>query len=82
MTKVKDLLRENQESALIMNKADIEKMFNFGIGGSQIDSHADNTSKFYFDKIAKSREKLKKILPLFLQSKGIIKRHKKCLNVI
>ena len=72
MSKVKALLRETQENAFLMNKKDLEKMFNLHVLGQQdgaegLPKATDSTTKFYFDKIMASREKLKKMLPLFLQ---------------
>ena len=51
ITKVKDLLRESQENALNMNKADLDKMFNL-----QIDPAQDTVSKQYLEKITQLRE--------------------------
>jgi len=65
-----------------MNKADLERIFNLKNLGAIEPNEYDTTSKFYFDKIKASREKLRKMLPLFLQSQRIIAKHKHCLKVI
>jgi hypothetical protein len=80
ITKVKDLLRESQESALKMNRADLDTMFNLPVGDAA--SSQDGISKQYMDKIASLREQQKALLPLFLQSQSVVARHKRCLKVI
>ena len=55
ITKVKDLLRESQENALQMNKADLDKMFNLQVLKPDAALN-DSVSKQYLDKIASLRE--------------------------
>lgn len=62
------MLRESQESALQISRADLERMFNLKSLGAVEPNEHDATSRFYFEKIKASREKLRRMLPLFLQS--------------
>lgn len=80
MTRVKDLLRESQENALNMNKHDLDKIFNLEL--PELEDSSDKTSQQYFEKIKALRQQQKVLLPLFLQSKAIVARHKRCLRVI
>lgn len=79
ITKVKDLLRESQENALHMNKDDLDDMFNMEI---QTQASMDDVSRQYCERIQRIREQQKHLLPLFLQSKRVVARHKRCLKVI
>ena len=63
ITKVKDLLRESQENAFNMNKADLDRMFNLQINVQDEDGNTknagnseENASKAYIDKIMALRE--------------------------
>ena len=76
------MLRESQESALQISRADLERMFNLKNLGAVEPNEHDATSRFYFEKIKASREKLRRMLPLFLQSQRIVAKHKHCLKVI
>ena len=60
-----------------MNTNDIEKMFNLNFTAG-----VDENSKGYIDKITKLREMQKKILPLYLESVTLVKKHQKCLKTI
>jgi hypothetical protein len=55
ITKVKDLLRESQENALQMNKADLDKMFNLQVMKPDA-ALSDSVSKQYLEKISSLRE--------------------------
>jgi hypothetical protein len=55
ITKVKDLLRESQENALHMNKADLDKMFNLQVMSPDA-AYQDSVSKQYLEKIGSLRE--------------------------
>jgi len=88
MTKVEDLLRKSQTNAFQMNEEDLDKMYNLKLSnmkGRQADDFSgemNEASKVYFYKIKDLRDKQRTLLPLFLQSKKIVERHKKCLSTI
>jgi len=88
MTKVEDLLRKSQTNAFQMNEEDLDKMYNLdmsNMNGKEADGFSeemDDTSKNFYNKIKALRDKQKTLLPLFLQSKKIVDKHKKCLSTI
>lgn len=43
---------------------------------------ADRTSQEYFNKIQNLRDMQKNLLPLYLESQRVVKRHQKCLSTI
>lgn len=63
-----------------MNKHDLDKIFNLEL--PELEDSSDKTSQQYFEKIKALRQQQKVLLPLFLQSKAIVARHKRCLRVI
>lgn len=81
MTKVKDLLRESQENAFNSLKAneDIVEIFNLKM---KSEDGLDDTSKKYYKRLMKLRKDQQEFLPLFLEMKKKIARHKKCLKIV
>jgi hypothetical protein len=84
ITKVRDLLRESQESFYSQNNKNLDKVFNMEMPSPKNASGnpLDNQSHQYFERIRKIREKQKRLLPLYLESKKLVNRHKKCMSVI
>lgn len=88
VTKVDDLLRRSQTNAFQMNKEDLDQLYNLEVPGlkarqgDDFSSEMDEKSKAYLYKVQELREKQRNLLPLFLQSKRIVQRHKRCLSTI
>lgn len=71
-----------------MNKEDLDQLYNLQVPGlkarqaDDFSTDVDEKSKAYLYKVQELREKQRNLLPLFLQSKRIVQRHKRCLSTI
>lgn len=78
-----EMLRESQDAAMKVNDEELEKIFNFcSDENTALALQLDKISRPYLDKIIGYRETQKKLMPLFLESKKLIEKHKKCLKTV
>ena len=83
ITKVKDLLRNSRDAAVKMNKRDIEKMFSLDLKLDEEDILAlKKKSKHFMRNIQNLRDMQRDLLPLFLQSLRLVRKHLNCLRVL